>query len=125
MSRLSLCALAAVLVAGSIVTATDAAARHSRSPGGQVRSFSAAPRISTAPRLTTAPRFSGVRSYRGVHRFHAYPRRLAFRGYRYAPYPYFAYNGCYRWRTVWTAYGPRLARVNVCYPYAYRYRQFF
>ena len=119
MSRLSMLALAAVLAVGSFVTVTDAWARpgghFSRSPGGSVRSFSVAPRFSaprfSAPRLSAAPRF-GV--YRG------YPRRYGlYPGYRhYGPYSYLGYNSCYRWRQVWTSYGPRLVRVNVCYPHA-------
>ncbi len=123
MSRMSVCALAAVLAIGSFISITDAWARGpgghvSRSPGGHVRSFSAAPRFSAGPRFSGVRTFSGVRNF-GV--YSGYPRRYGLNRRFIGPYVYLGYNSCYRWRTVWTAYGPRMVRVNVCgYPYAYR-----
>jgi hypothetical protein len=136
MPRLSVFALAALaaIVSLTIVTETFAA---SRGPSG-VRSFSAAPRVGIAPRFSGVRTFGGVRSYGGI-RTYGGPRRAGmWRGYPYrhgyhhrrfrfvGAYPYLGYHGayyggCYRWRTVWTAYGPQPVRVNVCYPYAYRY----
>ena len=137
MSRFSMLALATALAVGSLTGVSDAWARGpgghvSRGPSG-VRTFSAAPRVSGVHTFSgvrtfsAAPRFSGVRTFSGVRNFgvvRGVPRRFGLhRRFRFiGPYPYLAYNSCYRWRTIWTNFGPRTVRVNVCgYPYAYRY----
>lgn len=130
MSRLSTFALAATLAIGSFTTASDAFARgpgghFSRGPVGTARTFSAAPRFAApravSPRFAARP-FVSPRFAARPYAYRGYPYRYAYRRAYPGIYPYYAYNSCYRWRTVWTAYGPQTVRVNVCgYPYAYRY----
>ena len=82
-----------------------------------------APRLGVGPRLAVGPRLTfGPGPRFGVRPLRAFPRYGFYRGHRYLPYGYLGYNTCYRWRQVWTAYGPQYVRVNICgYPYAYRY----
>jgi len=104
MSRFKMLALAAVLTLGSLTIATEASARGGHFGGGG--------------------HFSG--GHFGGGHFHGgfgFHRGFGFRGFGFgfgAPYyGYYAYDGCWRWRRVWTPYGWRLHRVNVCgyYPY--------
>lgn len=81
-----------------------------RAGGSSFRSGLASPRFS-ASRISSHSRF-----YRRHHH-----RRVVVR----VGAPLYAYyNSCYRWRRVWTPYGPQLRRVYVCgyrhariYPY--------
>jgi hypothetical protein len=112
MSRMSMIALAAALAVGSLSMTVDAQARGGHG-GGHGAHFSG------GPHGFGGARGFGHRGYYGVRHFGYY---RGYRPYLYRPYLYAGYGGCYRLRRVWTAYGPVLRRVNVCYqPYLYGY----
>src|SRR5690348_3781310 len=96
MSRLKIFALAAALALGSLTIATEASARGGHFGGGH---------------------FAGGHFGHGFG-FH---RGFGFRGGFWGGpwYGYYPYAGCWRWRRVWTPWGWRLHRINVCgyYPY--------
>jgi len=115
MSRMSMIALAAALAVGSLSMTVDAQARggHGGGHGGHGAHFSG------GPHGFSGARGFGHRGYYGGRHFGYY---RGYRPYLYRPYLYAGYGGCYRLRRVWTAYGPVLRRVNVCYqPYLYGY----
>jgi len=96
MSRLKIFALAAALALGSLTIATGASARGGHFGGGH---------------------FAGGHFGHGGFAFH---RGFGFRrGFFWGPY--YSYAGCWRWHRVWTPWGWRLHRVNVCYYPSYYY----
>jgi hypothetical protein len=106
MSRFKVFAVAAILALGSLTIATEASAR-----GGHGH-------------------FGGFHhGFGGFHHgFGGFHHGFGFYGggYRYwgAPYyyGYYPYAGCWRLHRVWTPFGPRLHRINVC---AYRYYRYY
>jgi hypothetical protein len=100
MSRIKVLALAAVLALGSLSFATEASARGGHGSGGH---FSGG--------HFNGGHWGGHFGGFGFHRGYGFRRGPGFYGY----YPY---AGCWRWHRVWTPYGWRLHRINVCYyPY--------
>ncbi len=144
MFRMSTLALAAVLAVGGLAGAGDAFARGGHGGGhgggghggggpasfgvsrgggfsGGMRSYGVATR-SFAP-VRSSGIYRGHVGYSGFglrHRHAGWYGGRYYRPYLYAGY--YGYNSCYRWRRVWTPWGPRLRRVNVCaVPYRYGY----
>ena len=105
MSRFKVFALAAALALGSLTMATEASAAHGGHFGHGFAGHG----------------FAGHGF--GFHHGFGFRRGFGFHrgfGFGFAPYyyGYYPYEGCWRWRRVWTPFGWRLHRVNVCYyPY--------
>ena len=131
MSRISVVAIVAAFVLGSMALATDASARHGGGGGGGGGHFGGGARFGGGGAFVGGPRFGGARFVGGSRfvggprfaggRFHHRHFRRGF-GFGLGFYPYYAdygYYGCYRWRHVPTRVGWRWVRINVCgYPYA-------
>lgn len=108
MSRFKMFALAAVLALGSLTIASEAAAAHGGHGGAGGGHWSGG-----------GGHWGG--GHWGGHFGHGFGFRRGFGvGLWGGPfYGYYPYAGCWRWHRVWTPWGRRLHRVNVCgyYPY--------
>jgi hypothetical protein len=106
-------AMAAVIAAGSLPSATDAAAAYGHRRGGHWGGY----------------HYSGGYHHGGYSRGGGYYRPYAhhdyYRGFR--TYPRYRYSGysCDRWRWVATPWGWRQRHVNTCYQYYRSYYNFY